>query len=296
MDWLVSVLGAGLVMAALRDIFHTIWHPVGGGGFSRWVMRSIWGLAHRVNRRGQAAALAGPLAMVIVVCVWTSSVIVGWTLIYWPHIPEDFVFTPGLETSRQTDLLDALYLSLVTVATLGFGDIVPQAGWLRVAAPLQALIGFALLTATVSWVLQIYPTLMRRRCLAIKLATLRRSDAAGTVARSDSPFGATLLDGLAGDVVQARVDFVQYAESYYFHDGEGQASLATAIGYAMEMAEEGRKSPREDVRLTATLLGHALDDLAVVLDERFLHVGGTTAQVFDAYADDHGRALGGSDR
>ncbi|MFC7876169.1 ion channel [Isoptericola sp. NPDC057391] len=35
---------------------------------------------------------------------------------------------------------------------VGFGDIVPTTPWLRLATtPLQALIGFALLTAAVSW-------------------------------------------------------------------------------------------------------------------------------------------------
>jgi hypothetical protein len=291
MDWFVTGLGVALVLAALRDIFHTIWHPVGGGGFSRWMMRSIWRLSHRFTRRGQATALAGPLAMVAVVCMWTSSVIAGWTLIYWPHLPHDFAFAPGLDPHRSMGLLDALYLSLVTVATLGFGDIVPEAGWLRVAAPVQALIGFALLTATVSWVLQIYPTLMRRRRLAIKLDALRRSDAAGVLARSDGAFGTVLLNDLADDLMEARVDFVQYGESYYFHDGEERSSLATSIGYAVDLAGTAQRSPREDVRLAATVLEHALDDLAAVLDVRFLHVGGDTARIFDAYAADHDRSV-----
>jgi hypothetical protein len=36
------------------------------------------------------------------------------------------------------------------VATLGFGDIVPESEWLRIVVPAQALIGFALLTAAVT--------------------------------------------------------------------------------------------------------------------------------------------------
>lgn len=27
MKWLVSLVGAGLVMVTLRDLFHTLWHP-----------------------------------------------------------------------------------------------------------------------------------------------------------------------------------------------------------------------------------------------------------------------------
>ncbi|WP_188186900.1 potassium channel family protein [Nonomuraea sp. SYSU D8015] len=293
MEWLVSAVGAGLVMTALRDIFHTLWHPVGRGSLSRLVMRGVWRMFQHFirRRRGTAAALAGPLAMVTVVCMWISMAVAGWTLVYWPHIPEGFLFAPGLDPARRMDLLDALYLSLVNVATLGFGDIVPQAGWLRVAAPVQAMVGFALLTATVSWVLQIYPALNRRRCLAIELAVLRRSRATSRLLQPEFAFGAGLLYDVAAKVVQTRVDLVQYAESYYFHDGDDQISLAAMISYAVDLAECGQGSPREDVRLTATTLEHALDDLAVILDQRFLHGGGTTLEIFHAYAADHGHAL-----
>ena len=32
MKWLVSLIGAALVMVALRDLFHTLWHPTRHGG------------------------------------------------------------------------------------------------------------------------------------------------------------------------------------------------------------------------------------------------------------------------
>ncbi|MEV6940459.1 class I SAM-dependent methyltransferase [Streptomyces sp. NPDC051172] len=46
---------------------------------------------------------------------------------------------------------------------------------------------------------------------------------------------------------------------------------------------------RPDMRLTGDLLAGALDDLATILDQRFLHMGGTTTEVFAAYAADHDR-------
>lgn len=163
MEWLVSLAGAGLVMAALRDLFHTLWHPTRHGGLSRLVMTALWRLSQHLRARRRVAGLVGPLAMVTVVGMWATTIILGWAIVYWPHMPEAFAFTAGSQPSQQSGLLDSLYMSLATVATLGLGDIVPTAGWLRVAAPLEALVGFALLTATVSWVLEIYPTLSTRR-------------------------------------------------------------------------------------------------------------------------------------
>lgn len=288
MKWLVSLAGAGLVMVTLRDLFHTLWHPTRRGGLSRLVMTGLWRLARRPRVRGRVVGLVGPLAMVTVVGMWAGTVILGWAIVYWPHMPESFTFSPGSEAAREPAFLDSLYLSLVTVATLGLGDIAPGEGWLRLVSPLEALVGFALLTATVSWVLEIYPALSRRRALAVRLALLRGADP--TTRQIDCTTGALLLEGLATEVVRVRIDFTQYAEAYYFHDGEDHASLAAMVGHAAALAQRGRAARRPDVRLAGDLLAGALDDLAAVLDQRFLHTGGTPAEVFAAYAVDHGRS------
>ncbi|MGW2618975.1 potassium channel family protein [Streptomyces sp. NPDC001500] len=287
MKWWVSLVGAGLVLFALRDLFHTLWHPTRHGGLSRLVMTALWRAARRFRARRRVVGLVGPLAMVTVVSMWAGIVVLGWAVVYWPHMPGAFTFSPGSEAARESALLDSLYLSLVTVATLGLGDIAPAEGWLRLVSPLEALVGFVLLTATVSWVLEIYPALTRRRVLAVRLALLRDADPAPR--QLDCTAGALLLDGLATEVVRIRIDFTQYAEAYYFHDGEDHASLAAMAGYAAVLARRGQAAGQPEAQLAGALLAGALEDLAAILDQRFLHTDGTPAEVFDAYAADHGR-------
>ncbi|WP_153182601.1 potassium channel family protein, partial [Streptomyces sp. E2N166] len=277
MEWLVSLVGAGLVMAALRDLFHTLWHPTRRRGVSRLVMTGLWRMSRHVHAREGAAGLVGPLALVTVVGMWAVAIILGWAMIYWPHMPEGFTFAPGLQAPRPGDLLAALYFSLVTVATLGLGDIAPAAGRLRIAAPSEALVGFALLTATVSWVLEIYPALTRRRVLALRLALLHR--AAGSPRQLDAVADAGLLQSLATEVVRVRLDFTQYPESYYFHDGEDQTSLAAMACYATDLADQGKTAKRAEVQLAAAMLSSALKDLAAVLDQRFLRTGGSPMEI-----------------
>lgn len=101
------------------------------------------------------------------------------------------------------------------------------------------------------------------------------------------------MDSLASDVTRLTVDFLQYAESYYFHDGDDHTSLAVNISYATELADQGERARHTDVGLAAAVLATALEDLAVVLDDRFLRTGGPARETYRAFLDDHG--LSGSD-
>ncbi|MFR9799158.1 potassium channel family protein [Streptomyces sp. MS06] len=331
MDWLVTLIGAAVVLIMLRDVFHTLWHPTRHGGLSRFVMTRLWRLSMLGGRSSRTAGLAGPVGMVLVVGTWACTMAVGWSLVYWPHMPEGFSFSSRLQPSEHSGPVDALYLSLTTVATLGLGDIAPAAAWLRIVAPLEAVVGFALLTATVSWILGIYPALARRRALALRISQLRRAaHAAGQAAArpaagraagsSEGPAegpaagpepgpelgpepglvagpaegpaavvpGPAVLDRLASDIARTSVDFLQYPESYYFHDGPGDTSLALTLGYAADLAERTRHFGTPEARGAAAVLATALDDLATVVDERFLHTGGPRERILAAYARDHG--------
>lgn len=288
MDWVVTAFGAVLVLIALRDMFHTLWHPSGQGMLSRVVIQLIWRGSRILRSRSGQTSVVGPIAVLCVILAWALIILLGWTLVYWPHMPEGFSFSPGLKPSERVDLLDSLYLSLVTVATLGYGDIVPTDAWLRLVSPLEALIGFALLTAAVSWILQIYPALARRRTLAIRLTLLRRAGGAGAMPGMDSPAAATLLESLAGELVQVRVDLTQYAETYYFRETNPDASLAAQLPYALELADSADCSPRPDVRLSAAVLRGAVEDYGGLLTQQFLPAAKDVGTSLERYAVDHG--------
>ncbi len=60
----------------------------------------------------------------------------------------------------------------------------------------------------------------------------------------------------------------------------------------MNLADRAAGARHPDVRLSAAVLRAALDDLAAILDERFLHTHGSAREVFEAFAHDHGRHTG----
>ncbi len=280
-SWLVNAAGVLLVLVVLRDVFHTLLHPAGHGRLSEVVVRAAWFGARRGGAVGMR--LAGPLSMVAVFVTWGSMTIVGWALVYLPHLPGSFSYSAGLDPAQRSPVVDAFYLSLVVGATLGLGDLVPVAGWLRIVVPLEALMGFVLFTASVTWILQIYPALAQRRGLAVRLRLL--TDQGPRPA--DLP--ASVLHGLAADIVAVRVDLQQYTETYYFHDARG-TSLAAVLPVTLALGRSVVADPDEQRRLAGAVVLGALHELAGLLDQQYLHTGGTSEEIVAAYGREHGQS------
>lgn len=293
MNTFVSLLGAALIVAGLRDIFQQLFRPRGGGVLSRSLMRLVWRGFRRIGERRPALLeLAGPLTLLSVIASWTLPVWVGWALLYWPRLPDGFVLQTGLDPSSQGGLLDALYLSLVTLTTLGYGDIVPTSAPLRMLAPLEGLVGFALLTAALSWVLSVYPALSRRRSLAREASLLKDAEreAGEPLERVGAEETARVLGELAERVVAVEGDLVQFPITYYFHNTEERFSLPAVMPYLLHLSEKtDRAGLQPRVRLRALMLRGAIGDLAERIGSRaFLDLPDASAEeVFKAYARDH---------
>src|SRR4051812_17447738 len=137
----------------MRDVFHTLFHPAKSGSDSDWIARIIW----RTIRASfpESLTLAGPLAFVTIVAFWAVSIIVGFALIYTPELPWAFAFATGLSSDRYSGFVGALELSVSSLITLSIGAYSSRS-WISLLMGVESILGFALLTASVSWILSIY--------------------------------------------------------------------------------------------------------------------------------------------
>ena len=295
MDWLVSALGIALVLASAYDVFHTLLNPSGRGPISRLIFALAWRATRRARRLGLAV---GPASVVAVIAIWAATQVVGWALIYTPHIPEGFAYSHDIDPADFVAFWEAVYFSGATLTTLGFGDTVPIEPWLRVLAPVEALAGFALLSASATWFLQLHGALARRRSLALRVSQLEEAGFAESHTQTPRPAAAVIIESIAEQIAVARVDYVQSTETYYFRDLDERASLSSALHAAWRIAEAALASPDAEVRHSGAVLDAALRDLAQYLHGAFL--GGrrteppAAPEVFERYTADHrrGRATG----
>jgi hypothetical protein len=256
---------------------------------SRAVMRGWWRLLRwAAVRRPAVLPLAGPLILLTILACWLLLLVLGWALVLWPHFPERFAFAPGAEGSA---LVDAFYLSLVTLSTIGYGDVTPASDVFRILVPLEALLGFGLLTAAVSWLLSVYPALSRRRSLAYEIWLLREAlGADGGLVQREGRSAEQLYGELVSRLVAVERDLVTLPLSYYFAERDERFSLPGVMPWLSLLAEQGLGAdvpPRTQLR--ARMLRGAIDDFARTTAQRFRprEAGGTTAQLLAAYARDH---------
>lgn len=284
-DVVSTVLGAGIVVYGLSDIFLTLVHPHARGRFTRGIVVGIWRLTSRLGPRARAAS--GPLAAISVVLAWAAIQAIGWALIYLPHVPDGFLYADGVDPALYPDAVEALYFSLVSLSTLGFGEVVPTDPVVRLLSPLQAVTGFALLTGGATWLLQLFPTLARRRSTALYLTLLGRARYAEQLVQMDASAAAVVLQNVAQQIASVRVDLSQSPESYYFREGEAPASLGHALPVAQALAEGGVKSPHSALRVAGTVLDEALEELGKCLREDFAADGESRIEIMASFARDH---------
>jgi len=229
--------------------------------------------------------------LILIVGVWAGSLIVGWALIFWPHVPAGFSFQPGTEHGGLDGFVDAIYLSVVTLATVGYGDVTPDAGWLRIIAPAEALLGFGLLTASIAWLSALYPVLTRRRALAYEVYLLIESQQETdiTVGELEPESQAAIYADLTSRVILLKRDLVAFPIAYYFAETDDRFSLPASLPALWEIACQGSSSSvHRRARLRAVMLRDALADLARTAAELFHRdPSGDTGELLRAYARDH---------
>lgn len=282
---LTAVPGVILVVFGLREVFRDLFHPSKSGSLSVYLARTIF---RNFRARASLLPLAGPLSLVLVILSWVLLLGVGFSLIYFGSFPAEFHLNTGRDPAAESPFWTVLYFSFEMLTTLGLGDIAPQSPWLRMLVSFHALVGFALVTASVSWIVLLFPALARIRVVARRASLWAEAEQASGVNLVDAE-AETFLSELALDVTRVRVDLIHFPILYYFYSTNPRVNLAASLLLAVRFAEEARRQPCPSrVRLAAAALRGALDDVGHVLSDRFLQEPAANPDAaLTAYAHEH---------
>ena len=224
--------------------------------------------------RHQILSIAGPLAFVFTVATWTLLIVLGFALVYHHFLASRFIASQGLNIRDHQSFFDAINVSLGSMMTLSEG-LVTDSRWLRLAMELEAVMGFVLLSSSLTWVLSIYPVLEYRRSAAHRLSLLHYAQKFERVGLTSIPERETeqLVAALTVDFTKIRNDLAQFPITYYFHEVEAESSLPGALPLAWDLAvRAARPESTESSRVAGIMLQGAIHNFLELVGNWFLRV------------------------
>ncbi|HVL51579.1 MAG TPA: potassium channel family protein [Actinomycetota bacterium] len=159
MDALWIIAGVILIVAGTVDLFMTVLYYDAAGRLSLRMYRWVWAicrrLAFKVPHRHSAfiLSLGVPLMVLSSLLSWIALQVFGFAAIYHVGLNRgSFRFSEGLEGG----VVEALYLSGISLSGLGYGDLAPITAPFQLIAALQALVGYGFLTLAIAYVVNVY--------------------------------------------------------------------------------------------------------------------------------------------
>ncbi|MDQ2676512.1 MAG: potassium channel family protein [Actinomycetota bacterium] len=297
MDVVLTLAGILLIAITLRDIFATLFHPLGRGYVERWVVGAVSRVGRRWVHVWQAASiLIGPLGYILVVATWAGMLTLGWALIFLPHLPDGFLFAQGLDPAENGRFVDALYVSLVNLTSLGYGDLAPEAWVLRILGPTETLFGLGLLTASISWLIAIYGVISRRDAFAheVQLTQAAEERLGERLVDADPELLERLVASFTQQLVTVRRDLIHFPITQHFRVEDEERALSGLIPFLRRLVEESTEPDcPHALQVRGQMLGMAIEDFADTLRVRLRMAGETTEETLEHY-DAHRRSAAGS--
>lgn len=181
MIWLSKIIGIALIMIASFDILVTVLYPRNSKSLlSLPLSKLIWRVFRQISRWSNSIlplSYCGSIILIVIASVWNILFVVGFAFVFWPDLGW------GIEAGQgqtPTDFGTAFYYSGFNFTTLGVGDLVPNNTVTRLTTILEASLGFATFTVTLTYLLSVLNSLTRRNIFALSLhhRTARKDNAA----------------------------------------------------------------------------------------------------------------------
>lgn len=240
MHWILVVAGTILALAGILDVLATTLFFEGHGVIPRMSYRLMWSVGRPMfgilptPLSVYLRTLLVPVLAALTPLMWILLELLGFALIFFAGSRIGALSgSPG--TSSPDTMADALYMSGITLSTLGYGDIIPVAVPFRIVSFLEALTGFVIITLTVSYVLSITSAVRQQGHMVAVLTGLsgRRKDCKTIVApflRNPLTGGLdSLLQQLTSETIAYRQNLNHYPLLYYNTSKNEDESVAHAF-------------------------------------------------------------------
>jgi hypothetical protein len=279
MEFAAPAAGTLILLILFRDVVITVFHPEGyGGPLFNLLRRCVWGAFRPIGRRADGSlrtdllSMAGPILVVLTPATWLLTLVVGFALIYLPWVLE-LVEIPGQEGPAWAE---AIYHSLNASSTLGLGDVHARHMLLRWLTAVQALAGFGLVTAALSYFMAVYRELPVMRTAAMEMSErLAPEDVVAAIDDEDQrEEWDQWFDNIARSLFHLRLALAQYPILHYFRPRRFSDEFLLPLGRLLEVTREldAQHGPAAQRTALKALVGGLHDYIDELYD---LFIGGS---------------------
>ncbi len=280
-----AIAGALIILVVFYDTFETMILPRSGGAglrLTRFYFRLTWVVCRFVAMqlkytnpaRHTLLGIYGPLSLVLLIVLWANLLILGFALLLF-----GFGSAPTTQSGNQfANFGDYLYLSGVTLFTLGFGDKTPNNVATKTLCVMEAGVGFGLLATVIGYLPTLYQTFARRETTVLRLyvRTGAPTSAQKLVERYRDAGAWSSLENLLAQWEQWGAELLESHRSYpvlafYRSQTEQDSWLAAAFTFCevqgtierlCPLDTPGRGSLLLQAEATKNIVDEALSDLA----------------------------------
>lgn len=164
--WLWTVLGVGCVIVVSLEVFGTTTQS-GFAPLTQWFARTVRRTLAGLHRAGPAN-LKGKLGVVetlLMVAGWIVWTWVGWSLVFMGH---EMAVVDG-STGEPAGVWARIYFAGFVFSTLGLGDYQPGGPLWQMFTAIGAVLGFFLVTFSISFLVPLVQSAMSKWKLALNL-------------------------------------------------------------------------------------------------------------------------------
>ena len=275
---LVAIVGVVLVFLVLLDAFEAIVLPrrvTRRFRLTRFFYRTFWKPwkaatchIHSSKKRESFLSFFGPLSLLMLLSLWAISLVVSFAMLQWAlglrlNIPQE-----------QAGFGTYVYMSGVTLFTLGFGDVTPSEPLGRALIVAEAGIGFGFLALIIGYLPVIYQSFSRREANISLLDA--RAGSPPSVAELLRRHGQNMeeLRDLLRDWERWSADLMESHLSYpvlcFYRSQHNNQSWLTALTTILDASAllivgiDG--GPARQAQLTFAIARHAVVDLSQVFN------------------------------
>jgi hypothetical protein len=281
----IALLFLGIIIvlwALVESLWTTIWVDGNSAPLTSRLTTWIWKAFRKLisSKNNRLLSLAGPTILWLTVLFWIVALWFGWSFIFY-SFPESLLVK---ETNSLPDFTDSMWYVAYTMFTVGNGDFTPQGDLWQVISALVAFTGMALVTLSVTYILQVISAVVNKRAFSSQITSIGKTPEEFVMKQwTGRDFGAIELQlhSLSGQLATLNEQHLAFPILHYYHAARMEKSQDVSIAIlddALTIIEPGVEEKYKPAETILSSARQSVESFLETVRKAFIQAAKETPQ------------------